>query len=57
MGRFVVAIDSSEFKAVNIRDQNFTPNKIERRQEQIKQSIQRYLDALETARLHRDTQR
>jgi transposase len=45
----VVAIDSSKFKAVNSRDQNFTPNKIERRQEQIEQSIQRYLDALETA--------
>ncbi|KUZ02923.1 IS1182 family transposase [Burkholderia sp. RF7-non_BP4] len=45
----IVAIDSSKFKAVNSRDQNFTPNKIERRQEQIEQSIQRYLDALETA--------
>ncbi|MGF6446104.1 IS1182 family transposase [Paraburkholderia youngii] len=44
-----VAIDSSKFKAVNSRDENFTPNKIERRQEQIEQSIQRYLDALETA--------
>ena len=45
----IIAIDSSKFKAVNSRDQNFTPNKIERRQEQIEQSIQRYLDALETA--------
>ncbi|PLZ01169.1 IS5/IS1182 family transposase [Burkholderia sp. WAC0059] len=45
----VVAIDSSKFKAVNSRDNNFTPNKIERRQEQIEQSIQRYLEALETA--------
>jgi predicted ribosome quality control (RQC) complex YloA/Tae2 family protein len=45
----VVAIDSSKFKAVNSRDNNFTPNKIARRQEQIEQSIQRYLDALETA--------
>jgi hypothetical protein len=45
----IVAIDSSKFKAVNSRDQNFTPNKIGRRQEQIEQSIQRYLDALETA--------
>ena len=44
-----VAIDGSKFKAVNSRDQNFTPNKIARRQEQIEQSIQRYLDALETA--------
>jgi len=45
----VVAIDSSKFKAVNSRDNNFTPNKIKRRQEQIEQSIQRYLEALETA--------
>lgn len=45
----VVAIDSSKFKAVNSRDRNFTPNKIEKRLEQIEQSIQRYLDALETA--------
>jgi len=45
----VVAIDGSKFKAVNSRDNNFTPNKITKRQEQIEQSIQRYLDALETA--------
>lgn len=41
--------DVSKFNAVNSRDNNFTPNKIARRQEQIEQSIQRYLDALETA--------
>ena len=45
----IVAIDSSKFKAVNNRDRNFTPNKIDRRQQQIEESIQRYLDALETA--------
>jgi transposase len=45
----IVAIDSSKFKAVNSRDRNFTPNKVDRRQQQIEQSIQRYLDALETA--------
>jgi transposase len=45
----LVAIDGSKFKAVNSRDQNFTPNKIERRQEQIEKSIKRYMDALETA--------
>jgi hypothetical protein len=45
----VVAIDGSKFKAVNNRDKNFTPNKIARRQEQIEQSIQHYLDALDTA--------
>jgi transposase len=45
----VVAIDGSKFKAVNSRDRNFTPGKIDKRKEQIEQSIQRYLDALETA--------
>src|SRR3546814_17459261 len=45
----IVAIDGSKFKAVNSCDRNVTPNKIYRRQEQIEQSIQRYLDALETA--------
>lgn len=45
----VVAIDSSKLKAVNSRDRNFTPNRIEKRLKQIEQSIQRYLDALETA--------
>lgn len=44
-----VAIDSSKFKAVNNRDRNFTSVKADRRQEQLEQSIQRYLDALETA--------
>src|SRR3954467_11080870 len=45
----LVAIDSSKFKAVNSRDRNFTPGKIDKRQQQIEESIQRYLDALETA--------
>lgn len=45
----IVAIDSSKFKAVNSRDRNYTTAKIERRQQQVEQSIQRYLDALETA--------
>ena len=45
----IVAIDSSKFKAVNSRDRNFTPNKVDRRQQQIEESIRRYLDALETA--------
>ena len=46
----IVAIDSSKFKAVNSRDRNFTPDKVDRsRQQQIEESIQRYLDALETA--------
>ncbi len=45
----LVAIDGSKFKAVNNRDRNFTPGKIDKRQQQIEESIQRYLDALESA--------
>src|SRR5436305_6733878 len=45
----IVAVDSSKFKAVNSRDRNFTPNKVDRRQQQIEESIRRYLQALETA--------
>lgn len=45
----VVAIDSSKFKAVNNRERNYTPGKIERRERELEESIQGYLDALETA--------
>ncbi len=45
----IVATDGSKFKAVNARDKNFTPNKVQERQEQIEESIKRYLDALDTA--------
>ena len=45
----IVAVDSSKFKAVNSRDRNFTPGKIDGRQRQIEESIHRYLEALETA--------
>jgi transposase len=45
----IVAVDSSKFKAVNSRDRNFTPGKVDKRQQQIEQSIERYLTALETA--------
>src|SRR5262245_17544775 len=45
----IVAIDSSKFKAVNSRDRNFTPGKVDKRQQQIEASIERYLAALETA--------
>jgi hypothetical protein len=44
-----VAIDSSKFKAVNSRDRNFTPAKIDKRKQQIEESIQRYMSALDTA--------
>jgi transposase len=45
----IVAIDSSKFKAVNSRDRNFTPGKVDKREQQIAESLQRYLSALETA--------
>jgi transposase len=45
----IVAIDGSQFKAVNSRDRNVSRGKIDKRQEQIEQSIERYLDALDTA--------
>ena len=45
----IVAIDGSKFKAVNNRDKNFTPNKIQRRIEQIEASINRYLSGLDAA--------
>ncbi len=45
----LVAIDGSKFKAVNTRDKNFTMGKIDKRQQQIEESIQRYLTALDTA--------
>jgi hypothetical protein len=45
----MVAIDGSKFKAVNSRDKNYTAAKIDKRQQQIEESVQRYLDAIETA--------
>jgi transposase len=45
----VAAIDGSKFKAVNARDKNFTKAKLTRRMDQVEQSIERYMAALETA--------
>jgi len=45
----MVAIDGSKFKAVSSCDRNYTANKIERCRQQIENSIERYLSALETA--------
>ncbi|RKT20504.1 transposase [Paraburkholderia sp. RAU2J] len=45
----MVAIDGSKFKAVNSRDRNYTAGKIDKRQQQIEESVQRYLDMIETA--------
>ena len=44
-----VAIDGSKFKAVNNRDRNFTRAKMDRRMEQIEESVARYLQQLDTA--------
>ena len=44
-----VAIDGSKFKAVNNRDRNFTRAKVERRRTQIEESVERYLQQLDTA--------
>jgi transposase len=46
-----VAIDGSKFKAVNTRDKNFTKGKIERRRQQLEDSVSRYLAQLDTADL------
>ena len=48
----LVAIDGSKFKAVNNRDRNFTSAKLQRRMQEIEDSIQRYLVALDTADRH-----
>lgn len=45
----MVAIDGSKFKASNSRDLNYTTGKLDKRQEQIEESVQRYLDLIETA--------
>jgi transposase len=45
----LVAIDGSKFKAVNNRDKNFTAAKMKRRMEQVNESIDRYLRAMDTA--------
>ena len=45
----MVAIDGSKFKASNGRDLNYTTGKIDKRQQQIEESVQRYLDLIETA--------
>ena len=49
MTQGVVAVDGSKFKAVNNRDRNFTPHKLQARMQQIDESIERYLSALDTA--------
>jgi len=48
----IIAIDGSKFKAVNNRDKNFTPHKLQARMQQLKESIERYLAELD--RVDRD---
>jgi len=45
----LVVIDGSKFKAVNNRDKNFTPRKLEARKQQLEQSVARYLADLDRA--------
>ena len=51
-----VAIDGSKFKAVNTRDKNFTRGKVERRRQQLEESVARYLAQLDTADLQEPTE-
>src|SRR5438876_1893747 len=44
----IVAVDGSKFKAVNNRDKHFTPNNLDKRKQQVDESIERYLSALDT---------
>ncbi len=44
-----VAIDGSKFKAVNTRDKKFTRVKMQRRLEQVEESVERYLHQLDSA--------
>jgi transposase len=44
-----VAIDGSKFKAVNNRDRNFTTAKLRRRRAQIEESVERYLQQIDSA--------
>ena len=44
----MVAVDGSKFQAVNNRDKNFIPHKLAKRMQQVDESIERYLSALDT---------
>ena len=48
-GGAVVAIDGSKFKAVNNRDRNFTPAKMQRRLAEIEAAIARYMAEMDGA--------
>jgi gas vesicle protein len=44
-----VAVDGSKFKAVNSRDRNYSKTKMQRRLQQIEESVERYLGQIESA--------
>ncbi|MEQ1608374.1 MAG: transposase [Hyphomonadaceae bacterium] len=44
-----VAVDGSKFLAVNNRDRNFTPAKIEHRRKELEEAVARYLKQIESA--------
>lgn len=59
LGQFaqaLVAIDGSKFKAVNTRDKNYTRAKVQRRIEQIEESVARYPSELDTAHRRGDAE-
>ncbi len=47
--QLIIAIDGRKFKAVNNRDRNFIQGKLKARMQQIEQSIDRYLTAMDSA--------
>lgn len=49
LSQSIITIDGSKFKAVNIRDRNFTQGKMKARMQHIEQSIDRYLAAMDSA--------
>jgi transposase len=49
LSEVMVTIDGSKFKAVNARDKNFTPAKLQHRIDQIEESVARYMAAMDTA--------
>jgi transposase len=52
MGLFsqaLIAIDGSKFKAVNNRDRNFTPHKLDAQRKQLESSAARYLEDMDRA--------
>lgn len=49
LSKSFISIDGSKFKAVNAKDRNFTPNKLDNRLAWLDSSIKHYLSVLEEA--------